>query len=388
MKTIGLFLATLCISVSLFAQNQETVERSTMENAIDQILQSNWEGARYWLEDAKQDEANGFLPDAWIGISWMTENKKKKAEEAYLQALREAGVDKQASLDDLDVFVRDMLFKLYMTAATTSLQNGQLAKANREYSVAIVAVPGRAEGWYQRGLTYAGSKQFEQAEYNFEQALMLDTSMAPAATNLGLLNYKLGRMKEAEAYYRKSEGIKPGVPDNLFGLGNIYFKHYKDMDKAIVHYRAAIEHKPDFKDAWSNIKMALKQQNDLANRIDVYASLYELAPDRYDLNFELGSYYAAGSDTTKARMMLTKALQMRPKTASIYVSLGSILLAQKKYGRALKTLNRAIALDEKNAYGWYNRGVAYYKMGNYDRADLDFAKAREINPNLQKEALR
>jgi tetratricopeptide (TPR) repeat protein len=49
---------------------------------------------------------------------------------------------------------------------------------------------------------------------------------------------------------------------------------------------------------------------------------------------------------------------------------------------AINDYSEAIGLDPGNAVAFFGRGVGYAKMGQYDRAILEFDEAIRLNPNL------
>ena len=53
-----------------------------------------------------------------------------------------------------------------------------------------------------------------------------------------------------------------------------------------------------------------------------------------------------------------------------------------KHDKSDNIYKKAIEINPKDAYAYNNRGVAYYKDGQYEKAISDYSKAIEINPNL------
>lgn len=49
------------------------------------------------------------------------------------------------------------------------------------------------------------------------------------------------------------------------------------------------------------------------------------------------------------------------------------------YNDAINDYSKAVELDPKNAYAYYNRGISYDKKGEYNLAIKDFAKAIELD---------
>ena len=79
----------------------------------------------------------------------------------------------------------------------------------------------------------------------------------------------------------------------------------------------------------------------------------------------------------------TKAIQLEPKIAGVYVNRGAAYESIGNLGLALQDFNTALDLDP-SSQGHYNRGNIYFKKGDYDRAISDYTKALDLNPlNLE-----
>ena len=64
-----------------------------------------------------------------------------------------------------------------------------------------------------------------------------------------------------------------------------------------------------------------------------------------------------------------------PGTAKVMFS-----CSQGKYNESIQAFDKAIELDPKHAYPWYNKGNALNNLGKYNEAVLAYNKAIEINP--------
>ena len=76
----------------------------------------------------------------------------------------------------------------------------------------------------------------------------------------------------------------------------------------------------------------------------------------------------------------SEVIRRDPRAAWAYVNRGTAYGRKGDPDRAIADYNTAIELDPKDADGYYNRGNAYRDKGDLDRAIADFNKAIEINP--------
>ena len=67
-----------------------------------------------------------------------------------------------------------------------------------------------------------------------------------------------------------------------------------------------------------------------------------------------------------------------PQTAIDFYNSGIAYVALEQYQRAIEDLDQAIKIDPRNPFAYYNRGVAYEKLGKSKKAQLDLQKAMEL----------
>jgi len=67
-----------------------------------------------------------------------------------------------------------------------------------------------------------------------------------------------------------------------------------------------------------------------------------------------------------------------PKKAKFYNNLGNTYLKQERYVEAVEKYSRAIQINEKSVMTYINRGIAYNKLGQNDKACSDWERACEL----------
>ncbi|MFC1888549.1 tetratricopeptide repeat protein [Thermodesulfobacteriota bacterium] len=76
----------------------------------------------------------------------------------------------------------------------------------------------------------------------------------------------------------------------------------------------------------------------------------------------------------------TKVIALDPKNAYAYFYRGLAYGELGNYQQVIKDYDKAIALDPKDSWAYYNRGLAYMLMGNYQQAIKDYDKAIALDP--------
>jgi Tfp pilus assembly protein PilF len=85
-----------------------------------------------------------------------------------------------------------------------------------------------------------------------------------------------------------------------------------------------------------------------------------------------------------ARSDFDSALQAKPDLGEAFLNRGAALLGARQFADSLIDLNRAIELGvQEPEKAYYNRGLAYEKMGERLAAYADYSKAIELMPEWQ-----
>lgn len=78
----------------------------------------------------------------------------------------------------------------------------------------------------------------------------------------------------------------------------------------------------------------------------------------------------------------TGLIEADPQNEAAYINRGLVYGRDlHDYDRAIAEFNQAIALAPQDAEPYHNRGMAYKGLGQMDRANADFDKAEELDPD-------
>lgn len=117
--------------------------------------------------------------------------------------------------------------------------------------------------------------------------------------------------------------------------------------------------------------------------------ILERVPDNSRISamveIQIGRYYNLLSKFDEARQHLEKSIAKNPKDVDAVMALGDVLRANKKFAEAAEVYTKAIdAIGTPEKTDWslfYYRGICFERTKQWPKAEADFKKALELNPN-------
>jgi tetratricopeptide (TPR) repeat protein len=237
-----------------------------------------------------------------------------------------------------------------------------------------------ANGYYQKGETLYGQKQYSQAIDNFSKAISLNPGFADAFVYRGLAYYNNKQLNPAIQDYTKAIELNPGYIIAYFNRGLAYTAN-NNIDLAIQDYTKTIELSPAYTAAYTSRAGAYftNKRYDLA--IKDYTKAISLAPnDSYSYNSRALAY-ATLEKYEEAIADYTKAIALAPGDPYAYNGRGNAYAAKKLEEMAIQDYNKSISLNPNDAYSYLIRANVYYTKQAYDQAFSDYTQVVKLNPN-------
>jgi tetratricopeptide (TPR) repeat protein len=119
-----------------------------------------------------------------------------------------------------------------------------------------------AEACFQNGVALEETgAPVEQAIEAYRRAVELNPRAAGALVNLGTIQYRLGKYKEAERFYSQALLADPGYPLAHFNMGNLQ-DEMGAVSLAAGHYEKALALNPGYADAHFNLALLSERTGD------------------------------------------------------------------------------------------------------------------------------
>ena len=233
---------------------------------------------------------------------------------------------------------------------------------------------------FYKGVETLQKRDWKGAEKRFRQAIELKHDYAEAYAKLGQSLFNQGRAMEAIEQYRHAAAVDPRLTEAWYGMGFAYENlgtdvRLKDDDKTKKKLG-----KTEAKDA-----------------IAAYQKAVGIAPPN-DINavgnahFRLGVLLRAqalqgAQAATQANLKESiwhseQAIKLITDFPEAYNELGRSYDLIGRYPEAIDMYSRAILDDKNYAEAYSNRGVAWWKAGNWDKALEDARKAIVLDPKF------
>lgn len=184
----------------------------------------------------------------------------------------------------------------------------------------------------------------------------------------------------AERFARELNREKPGTPEILLFLGNIYTK-MGDYNRAIQAFQESLELDDENTEAYNNIGIVYRLEENLPAAVGALERARELAPERADIWYNLANVHKQMDEPEVAETYYRKAIELDPGLTRAYNNLGTLYQKEGKQQEAEEFYRRGISQDQNNPLLQYNLGISYQEQQRIDDAISAFRQALKSRPN-------
>ena len=194
------------------------------------------------------------------------------------------------------------------------------------------------------------------------------------------------------AMKRLASGEKPaflaanpaeGVSEALFNIASTMTRQ-NSAQLALIYGRLSIYLKPDFDLAQMLVAVILESMNRNADAIETYQSVKQTSPLHWAARLRIAGNLEALERDDEAIELLRVLTKEDPTRPGPLVSLGDLLRSDKRFEESIDAYDRAVSLlgdiEKRHWTILYSRGISLERARQWRRAELDFERALELNP--------
>lgn len=238
-----------------------------------------------------------------------------------------------------------------------------------DYAPAIEAA---AEIEYRQGSPLAAA--------HLQRLLALRPEEPTAHAMLGALSWKQSDCTAAVKHFRLAKAVIATQPDALREYGVCLVK-MKLPDEAAGVFRQLVAISPQNRRAGYSLAVSLM---DAARPRDAIAALEPLAgagnPDPIALELISAAHEALG-ETPQAVAVLRQAVLLDPRNLNLYLDFASLSFTHQSFQVGIDMINAGLTQAPDSGALYLARGVLFVQLGEYAKADADFDKAEQLDPN-------
>ena len=214
---------------------------------------------------------------------------------------------------------------------------GDFDKSISQFSRAISISPKNGEFFQNRAIALACKGDLTKALLDFKQAAHISPLNVFSLTKVAELSLLLGDLYQARDYFAKALRIDPENAENRVGLAS----------------------------ALNQISVDDIDNQRLDSAIRQLSIAKELAPNEWEISFNLGNAHLRSENFEMAKIAYTNSLTIEDGSAEAHCNLGITLERLGEFSSAINSYEKAIALKPDFSDAKFNLSLLFLKTGNY-----------------------
>jgi tetratricopeptide (TPR) repeat protein len=221
----------------------------------------------------------------------------------------------------------------------------------------------------------------DAAERAFRQVLAIDSNVAGAYSNLGVIAMRRKDWNHALTDLKKAEKLAPTVSGVRLNIGLVYYRQ-GDYPSAIPALTSVLRDQPDSGQARYLLGLCELFVEDYANAAVVLEPLWDQKSSDFMYLYVLSITASAAGNKELGEKALTRLLEVGGDGPEFHLLLGKAYLNRQESEKAIAELEHAADINPSLPFVHFNLGIAYARTGDNVRAEAEFRRDIVIEPDL------
>lgn len=361
------------------------------------IYSEKFEKALIELEKAELYEP--FNPDTLLlkGEVFIALNQMAEAEECFDKALQHCD-DRNDMLFEIGFIYQDYdyfglaanwfekliqeskLDQAYYEAAGCYDIIGKYQKAADLLNELINQDPYNATAWYNLGLMQSKLNKPKEAIESFDLCLAIDEDYSIAHFNKANCLVELDKFQEALDVYAEVVKMEGGDSITFCNMGGCY-ERLGNNAEAREHYKKAAKLNPNVGEAWFGIGLSYDREGFAKEALQYFRRAVLLEPEHAEYLLVLAEIEYRLGDAKEADTLYQRLCDLDPGMMEAWLDRSYLAYKEKNLNLAIELLNEGLSYDN-TCHQYYYRLCAYH----YENAQLQIAldcliQAMKLNPS-------
>lgn len=229
------------------------------------------------------------------------------------------------------------------------------------------------------GVCYTKLRQYENAEYYFNQALYLKKNDFFSLYNYGCMLSELGRTFDAIRILQQASIVRPHDTNCLYQLGVLH-QATKNHNASIDILRQVVELNPSDKKALNHLAISFSHIGDHRAALETSTKLLNLDNETVSYLVNHASYLTSQGNIEHAEKILDSVLMKTPEYRPALLFKASCLRKKSQLPGSLKYLKRAHNQDKSDISTRAAIAMSWFELGKTHRSESIIRALHENAP--------
>lgn len=333
-----------------------------------------------YMEQGRLDDAKNCFSQA---IEVDSDHAEALANLAYVLATKEESLPKALEYANRALSKDGMRAEFHHSKGWVLFKTGEVKQAIAAFLKAVELKPDYVIARYHLGLSYYIDLNFVAALDCFEQVIAIN----PAHHKAWLFKaISLARQKKAPEALLALEALREKLPKKSTlerVVGDLHAKiklaneRHTDIPVPEIKNPAPIER-------LLAEALAYRRQGLVNHAKEKYLECQRLAPERFEPHYELGEMYAAAGLNKPALSAWERARKLKPDHYQLELNMGKLYHKLGEKDKAKLNFNQALTLNEKDPEPKYYLGLIAYEEKSFESAESHALAALRQKENFYK----